>query len=165
MKCDRLLGISSITEITTNGYIGSFVNMVDYQQVILKCPTFKYENFSLDNIQNKNNILSNSDYLFWFNKQDIEPFKTINYRNEDCGTNFSYNLLNRYINIINLQVVNEFDELIEDCPDYLLQLQVSVIEKNDDIIQLIGIQVLRLLKDIHFVLLNFIGIFSRLIKK
>ena len=33
----------------------------------------------MDNIQDKNNFIAISDYLYWINKQDIEPFKMINY--------------------------------------------------------------------------------------
>lgn len=165
LKCYKLLGINDIVEITTNGINSSFVNMVDFQQVIIRSPTLNFENYSLDNIKNKSNFLTNSDILFWFNKQDIEPFKTINYRNEDCGTNFNYNLLNRYINILNFQIVNEYDEPINDCPDYLLQLQFTINEKNNDIIEVVSIEIIKILKDIQFILLNIINIFSRFIKK
>ena len=53
----------------------SYVNMVNYQQVILKCPTLVFESTSMDNRQDKNNFIAVSDILYWINKQDIEPFK------------------------------------------------------------------------------------------
>ena len=87
INCKKLLGISTITRINANQSITStYINMVDYQQIIIKCPTLVFENCSMDNIQDKNNNIAISDFLYWVNKQDIEPFKMINYRNEDCST-------------------------------------------------------------------------------
>ncbi len=59
------------------------------------------ENYSLDNIQDTNNFMAISDYLYWINEQDVEPFKMINYRNEDCSTVYSYNDLNQNLNLLN----------------------------------------------------------------
>ena len=72
--------------------------MVNYQQVILRCPTLVFESYSMDNIQDSNNFIAISDFLYWINKQDIEPFKMINYKNEDCSTVYSYNVLNQNFN-------------------------------------------------------------------
>ena len=86
LNCSKLLGLSTITDITLSGITSSYVNMVNYQQVILRCPTLVFENASMDNIQDKDNFISVSDILYWVNKQDIEPFKMINYKNEDSNT-------------------------------------------------------------------------------
>ncbi len=86
--------------------------MVNYQQVILRCPTLVYENASMDNIQDKNNFIAVSDILYWINKQDVELFKTINYKNEDCGTLCSYNVVNKNFSNFNFKLVNEFNESI-----------------------------------------------------
>jgi hypothetical protein len=80
LNCSKLLGLSTTTSILTTGTVGGYVNMVNYQQVILRCPTLVYENASMDNIQDKNNFIAVSDILYWINKQDVEPFKTINYK-------------------------------------------------------------------------------------
>jgi hypothetical protein len=63
--------------------------MVNYQQVILRCP--------MDNIQDEDKFLAYSDILYWINKQDVEPFKTINYKKEDCVTLYNYNVVNRIL--------------------------------------------------------------------
>jgi hypothetical protein len=39
-----------------------------------------FENNSLDNIQDKDNFIAISNFLYWINKQDVEPFKIINYK-------------------------------------------------------------------------------------
>ena len=74
-NCSKLLGLSTTTTISSLGTISSYVNMVNYQQVILRCPTLVFENNSMDNIQDKNNFIAVSDILYWVNKQDVEPFK------------------------------------------------------------------------------------------
>ena len=94
-NCNKLLGLSSTTSISTAGTNSGYVNMVKYQQIILRCPTLVFENNSMDNIQDNNNFLAVSDILYWVNEQDIESFKMINYKNEDCGTLYSYNVVHK----------------------------------------------------------------------
>ena len=161
-NCTKLLGLSTTTTISTSGTISSYVNMVNYQQIILRCPTLVFENNSMDNIQDKNNFIAVSDILYWVNKQDVEPFKMINYKNEDGGTLYSYNVVNRNFSTLNLKLVNEFNQPIYDAPDYLLQLQISIFDKDNNYFKEASLQALKLLNDIYFTLLNII---SLLIKK
>ena len=161
-NCYKLLGLSTTTSISSLGTNSSYVNMVNYQQVILRCPTLVFENNSMDNIQDKNNFIAVSDILYWVNKQDVEPFKMINYKNEDCGTLYSYNVINRSFSTLNFKLVNEFNQPIYDAPDYLLQLQVSIFDKDNNFFKEASLQALKLLNDIYFTLLNII---SLLIKK
>ena len=161
-NCYKLLGLSTTTSISSLGTNSSYVNMVNYQQVILRCPTLVFENNSMDNIQDKNNFIAVSDILYWVNKQDVEPFKMINYKNEDCGTLYSYNVINRSFSTLNFKLVNEFNQPIYDAPDYLLQLQISVFDKDNNYFKEASLQALKLLNDIYFTLLNII---SLLIKK
>lgn len=154
-NCSKLLGLIKKTDISAMSSITSgFVNMVDYQQVILRCPTLVFENKSMDNIQDQDDFISVSDILYWINKQDVEPFKMINYKNEDCSTLYSYNIINRNINRLNFKLGNEYNEPIYDAPDYLLQLQISVYEKDANFFKEATIQALKLLNDIYFTLLN-----------
>jgi hypothetical protein len=95
LTCSKLLGLTTTTSISPLGTTSTYVNMVSYQQVILRCPTLVFESNSLDNIQDKNNFISVSDILYWVNKQDVEPFKMINYKNEDGSTLYNYNVVNR----------------------------------------------------------------------
>ena len=157
-NCSKLLGLIKKTDISAMSSITSgFVNMVDYQQVILRCPTLVFENKSMDNIQDQDDFISVSDILYWINKQDVEPFKMINYKNEDCSTLYSYNIINRNINRLNFKLGNEYNEPIYDAPDYLLQLQISVYEKDANLFKEATIQALKLLNDIYFTLLNIIN--------
>jgi hypothetical protein len=151
--CMKLLGLASTVEITSN-YTGTFVNMVNYEQIIIRCPSLNFEYLNQDNIRDNDNNLNISDILFTINKADIEPYKTIAYKNEDAGTSYSYNITNTNISTINLQLYNEKNEMILDAPDYFLELQIVVYEKSETIQQEIAIQSLSLLDDIYFTLLN-----------
>ena len=161
-ECKKLLGLNDTTPISSSGTTSGYVNMVNYQQVILRCPTFVFENCSMDNIQDKNNFIAVSDILYWFNKQDIEPFKKINYRNEDCSTVYSYNVLNTSFMTLNFKLVNEYNQPILDAPDFLLQLQISVFDKDNNYFKEAMLQALKLLNEIYFTLLNLVSFFSPL---
>ena len=136
--------------------------MVDYQQVILRCPTLVFENNSMDNIQALNHFIAVSDILYWVNKQDVEPFKMINYKNEDGSTLYNYNVVNRSFSYFNFKLTNEKDEPIYDAPDYLLQLQIIIYDKDNTYFKEAAVQILKLLNDIYFTILNIV---SLLIKK
>jgi hypothetical protein len=88
--------------------------MVNYEQIVLRCPSLNFEYLNQDNIRDKNNNLNVSDILFTINKADTEPYRTIAYKNEDAGTSYSYNITNTNINTIKLQLFNENDEMILD---------------------------------------------------
>ena len=162
LNCGKLLGLSTITPIPLIGTISSYVNMVNYQQVILRCPTLVFENNSLDNIQDKDNFISISDILYWINKQDVEPFKMINYKNDDCSTLYSYNVVNKNFSHFNFKLVNEFNEPIYDAPDFLLQLQLTIYDKDNTYFKDATLQILKVLNEIYFAVLNIV---SFLIKK
>jgi hypothetical protein len=162
LNCNKLLGLNDTTEISTTGTISGYINMVNYQQVILRCPTLVFESYSMDNIQDSNNFIAISDFLYWINKQDIEPFKMINYKNEDCSTVYSYNVLNQNFNSLNFKLVNEYNQPILDAPDFLLQLQISVFDKDNNYFKEAMLQGLKLLNEIYFLLLN---LFNFMIKK
>ena len=148
LNCGKLLGLSTITPIPLIGTISSYVNMVNYQQVILRCPTLVFENNSLDNIQDKDNFISISDILYWINKQDVEPFKMINYKNDDCSTLYSYNVVNKNFSHFNFKLVNEFNEPIYDAPDFLLQLQLTIYDKDNTYFKDATLQILKVLNEI-----------------
>jgi hypothetical protein len=158
-NCNKLLGLNDTTSISSSGTISGYVNMVNYQQVILRCPTFVFENCAMDNIQDKNNFIAVSDILYWINKQDVEPFKMINYKNEDCSTVYSYNVLNTSFMTLNFKLVNEYNQPILDAPDYLLQLQISVFDKDNNYFKEAMLQALKLLNEIYFTVLNLVSFF------
>ena len=176
LNCSKLLGLSassilppatititSLSTSTTNPstITSSFINMVDYQQVILRCPTLVFENCSMDNIQDKNNFIAVSDILYWINKQDVEPFKMINYRNEDCSTAYSYNVLNKSFSVLNFKLVNELNRPIYDAPDYLLQLQITIYDKDNTFFKEAALQILKLLNDVYFTMLSLVSYITK----
>ena len=161
-NCNKLLGLNDTTPITALGTTSGYVNMVNYQQVILRCPSLVFESYSMDNIQDRNNFIAISDFLYWINKQDVEPFKMINYKNEDCSTVYSYNVLNQNFSSLNFKLVNEYNQPILDAPDFLLQLQISVFDKDNNYFKEAMLQGLKLLNEIYFLLLN---LFNTIIKK
>lgn len=143
-----------ILPATRTEVVGGYINMVEYQQVILKCPSLDFDDLTQDNINDKDNELNLSQILFWINKQDVEPFKAINYNNEDACTSYSFNIKNENITSLNFKLCNENDESIEDADDFLLQLKFSVYDKNENIYKEMGMKILSLLDDIYFTLLN-----------
>ena len=159
-ECKKLLGLNDTTPILSLGTISGYVNMVNYQQVVLRCPTFVFENCSTDNIQDKNNFIAVSDILYWINKQDVEPFKMINYKNEDCSTVYSYNILNTSFMTLNFKLVNEYNQPILDAPDFLLQLQISIFDKDNNYFKEAMLQALKLLNEIYFTVLNIFSLFT-----
>jgi hypothetical protein len=159
-NCNKLLCFNDTMPITASGTTSGYINMVNYQQVILRCPTFVFENCCMDNIQDKNNFIAVSDILYWINKQDVEPFKMINYRNEDCSTVYSYNVLNTSFMTLNFKLVNEYNQPIYDAPDFLLQLQISVFDKDNNIYKEGMLQILKLLNEIYFTVLNIFSFFA-----
>ncbi len=96
--------------------------MVNHQPVILRCPTFVFENCCMDNIKDKKNEIAVSGILYWINKQDIEPFKTINYSNDDCSTVYPYNVLNTSFMTSSLNFlmnnINQYMTLLISCYNY-----------------------------------------------
>lgn len=146
--CYKLLGITTETDIS-NGFIGKYVNMVNYQQIYIRCPSLSFTNFNQDNIRDKNNNLNISDILFSINKGDIEPYRIINYKNEDSNSSFSYNITNTILTELNLQLYNENDEMIYDASDYILELQISITDKNNDKYMETGFSILKYLDEIN----------------
>ena len=73
---------------------------------------------------------------------------------------YSYNVANRKFNSLNFKLVNELNEFIYDAPDFLLQLQITVFDKDNTYFKEASLQILKLLNDIYFILLNFISLFG-----
>jgi len=154
IKCKKLLGLFNETvEITTNGITSQYLNMVDYQQVIIKTD-LEYMSLNQDNITDTDENLNVSQILLFVNKQDVEPFKCIKYQNEDAGDAFSYNLNNQNITRINFKVFNENNMLITDCPDWLMHLKFTVSDRNKMTLYDNFKKIIQLLSDIHYVLLS-----------
>ena len=131
----------------------------------VKCPTLVFETTnSMDNIQDKNNFIAVSDFLHWINKQDIEPFKMINYKMKICSAVYSYNVINRNFSSLNFKLVNEFNQPIFKAPHYLLQLQlqINVFDKDNNYFKETALQASKLLNEIYFAILNIISLMIKI---
>ena len=54
--------------------------------------------------------------------------------------------------------MNEYNQPILDAPDFLLQLQISVFDKDNNYFKEAMLQALKLLNEIYFILLNLFNI-------
>jgi hypothetical protein len=127
IKCSQLIGVNTDTEITS--FTGTYCNMVNYQQVILKTD-LQHESLNQDTISDTKNDLNISQILFWTNKQDVEPFQAISYTNNG-GNCYSYNITNDNISSLHFTLCNERNELISDAPEYMIHIQFVVREKQE----------------------------------
>lgn len=107
---------------------GSYVNLVNYNKVILRTDSLTFDVSCIENVRytNNSNKLKFSNILFWCSKQDVEPFRNISYTNNDGGNSFNVMLHDKFVNQMNLQLTNELGDFITDAPDYLLVLQFSI---------------------------------------
>ena len=73
----------------------------------------------------------------------------ISYNNEDAGNNFSLLLQDKMIFRLQLQLKNEKNEFITDVPDYTAVIQYNIYEKQDDVIKITIVSLLKLLNDFY----------------
>lgn len=134
-----LVSLDSIT------YEGSYINLTNYSHIIIKSNSILFADDTQDNFNNKE--MGSSSILFMIDKQDVPPFQLISYKN--CGgDNYSYNINNRQISTIDLQLYNEKGELLTNTDDYFLVLKIIITDKEDVDSQT------PFLEDIRFLLMN-----------
>lgn len=119
-------------EIETNTISNNKLNIVYSNKVIIRASNLSFEASSLENINNRLNTFEISNIILWLSKNDIAPFQVISYNNEDGGNSYCYNLYNRTINNIHFLITNEYDEVIEDCPEWTMSIQFSIYERKDE---------------------------------
>jgi hypothetical protein len=147
-NCNKILGLETETEITTSGIEGGFINMVNYSHIIIKSNNIDFEDNAQDNISYKSLSMGISNILFIWDKQDIQPFQLISYRNFDKSDNFSYNINNNIINFIDLMLYNEKNEILTDTDDYILILKITINKKE------INLNYTPIFDDIRFILMS-----------
>lgn len=135
ININNLIGISNDTEyeITTSGFTTGIINLINYNKVIIKVENISFYYSNVENIRtvkNQNNIFLNN-IIFWKSKADIEPFKNLQYNNEDGGNSFVYKVEDKQINSIVFKLINEYNELITDATDYTMTIQYNFYEKKD----------------------------------
>jgi len=114
---------------STSPLEGSYINLTNYSHIIIKTNNILFEDNQEDNINNKE--MGNSSILFMLDKQDIQPFQLISYRNYDKSDNYSYNISNRQINSIDLHLYNEKGEVLTNTDDYFLTLKFLIFNKEE----------------------------------
>ena len=148
----KYLGLSTDLELTDYGGIqnitkeGSYINLTNYSHIIIKSNYIDFEDNTQDNIYNKE--VGSSSILFMIDKQDIAPFQLISYRNLDKSDNYSYNINNKQISMIDLKLYNEKGELLKECDEYFLVLKIVIFSKEEIINQI------PFLEDIRFILMS-----------
>ena len=148
LNANKYLGLNSNLILYDGlGVEGSFINLVNYSSIIIKSTYLDFEDFSQDNINNKE--ISSSNILFMIDKQDILPFQLITYKNNG-GDNFSFNISNKQISIIDLHLYNENGEELKYTDDYILTLKITI----NDIEQKNNTSLF--LEDIRFLLMSLI---------
>ena len=146
-NANNILGIhGDLLTIETYGINGTYINLTNYSHIIIKSNQLDFEDNTQDNIDMGG--LRSSSILFMIDKQDIPPFSLISYRNFDNGDNFSYNITNRQINIIDLHLYNEKGDLLTDTDDYFLTLKISIFNKENNDVSI------PYLEDIKFLLMS-----------
>ena len=136
----KFLGLSNNNTylLPYNGLTSSYINMVNYNKIIIRTQNVNYSFCNIENLNSNSNKLSYSDILFWKSKQDIEPFRNICYSNEDAGNSFNLILQDKQVSNMRIQLKNELGDFITDASDYLLVLQFNIYDKEDYIKQSIS---------------------------
>ena len=144
-----LLGLTNNIQVNINNLTTGLINLTAYSKVILRTQGITYYQCNLENLTNTSALQLYSDVIFWKTKTDIEPFKMISYNNEDAGNNFSLQLQDKMIFRLQLQLKNEKNEFITDAPDYTAVIQYNIYEKQDDVIKITIVSLLKLLNDFY----------------
>jgi hypothetical protein len=144
-----LIGLTNNLQVSINNLTTGLINLSAYSKVILRTQGITYYQSNLENLTNTSALQLYSDVIFWKTKTDIEPFKMISYNNEDAGNNFSLQLQDKMIFRLQLQLKNEKNEFITDAPDYTAVIQYNIYEKQDDVIKITIVSLLKLLNDFY----------------
>jgi hypothetical protein len=144
-----LVGLTNNLQVSINNLTTGLINLSAYSKVILQTQGITYYQSNLENLTNTSVLQLYSDVIFWKTKTDIEPFKMISYNNEDAGNNFSLQLQDKMIFRLQLQLKNEKNEFITDAPDYTVVIQYNIYEKQDDVIKITIVSLLKLLNDFY----------------
>jgi len=145
-----LIGLTNNIQVPINNLTTGLINLSSFSKIILRTQGITYYQSNLENLQvATSNLQLFSDIIFWKNKQDIEPFKIIAYNNEDGGNNFCLEVQDKMIFRLQFQLKNERNEFIEDAPDWMAVIQYNIYERQDDVIKITLVSLLKLLNDFY----------------
>lgn len=130
MNMKMILGFnySSLSLIIGNNYGNQFVNLLSYTKILLTTNNLAF-NPTTDNNLNRDYTSNEgiNEIITWIDK-DIPTFATITYENR---MNIEHQITNRNITYINLSIMNEYKELIRDCPNSFIHFQIIIRKKNN----------------------------------
>jgi hypothetical protein len=122
-------GLNDNTEyIITNGFQSIKpvnVNIIQCLNIVFSGISFKYNN--IDNFRNGNFTDSN---LVLHLDIDVPKNTIIKYENIDASSNFTYEINNKNVNLIKVNVYDQDYNIISDFPEMDLQIQFTVKQKN-----------------------------------
>jgi len=145
-----LIGLTNDIQVPIDNLTTGLINLSSFSKIILRTQGITYYQSNLENLQvTTSNLQLFSDIIFWKNKQDIEPFKIIAYNNEDGGNNFCLEVQDKMIFRLQFQLKNERNEFIEDAPDWMAVIQYNIYERQDDVIKITLVSLLKLLNDFY----------------
>lgn len=127
-NASKYLGLLNSVELINPSKEGSYINLSNYSHIIIKSTYLDFEDNTQDNINT--NELGSSNILFMIDKQDVMPFQLISYKNQDGSDNYSYNINNKQISVIDLKLFNEKGEVLTNTDNYFLILKFVIFDIN-----------------------------------
>lgn len=104
-------------------YSDTFVNLLPYTKIILTTNSLLFEPTTDNNlIRDYTANEGINEIICWIDK-DQPTFTTIKYENY---MNLELKIANTNISYINFNIVNEYKELIKDCPNWFLNFQIII---------------------------------------
>jgi hypothetical protein len=145
-----VLGMPNNIQVSIDNLTTGLINLSAFSKVILRTQGITYYQSNIENLQvSSSHQQLFSDIIFWKTKQDIDPYRTISYNNEDGGNSFCLEVQDKSIYRLQFQLKNERNEFIEDAPDWMAVIQFNIYEKQDDIIKNTIVSLYRLLNDFY----------------
>lgn len=98
------------------------INMNRFNYILIYINGISCYNANISNINNKNFNITNLVAIV--NKSDILPYGTINY--VEIAKNNEIQIGNKQINNLNIQITNEYGEILNDLNDWCLTLRFTI---------------------------------------
>jgi hypothetical protein len=145
-----VLGMPNNIQVSIDNLTTGLINLSSFSKIILRTQGITYYQSNIENLQvSSSHQQLFSDIIFWKTKQDIDPFKTISYNNEDGGNSFCLEVQDKTIYRLQFQLKNERNEFIEDAAEWMAVIQFNIYERQDDVIRNTIVSLYRLLNDFY----------------
>lgn len=110
-----------------NKYGDNFINLLSYTKIILTTNNLIFEPTTDNNLLREYSANGGINEIITWIPKDIPTFATINYENY---MNNEVRLANRNINYVNLNIMNEYKELIKDASPAFIHFQIIVKQRS-----------------------------------